>query len=161
MTAFLAMTRHNGKKTPVLLHKEGQEKNWAEHNADPEMLIPVHAASQLNERMYGVLQGLNKQEMVDKYGAEQVHQWRRSYDVAPPGGESLKMTAERAIPYFHGSVAPFLQSGKNVLISAHGNSLRAIVMFIEGLNQEEVLNLELNTGEPRIYDYEGNVFKRT
>ncbi|MCX6994824.1 MAG: 2,3-bisphosphoglycerate-dependent phosphoglycerate mutase [Chlamydiae bacterium] len=161
MTAFLAMTRHNGKKIPLLLHNKSPENNWTEHNADPEMLIPVYTASQLNERMYGVLQGLNKQEVMDKYGAEQVHQWRRSYDAAPPGGESLKMTAERAIPYFHGSIVPFLQSNKNILISAHGNSLRALVMFIEGLDQVEVLNLEINTGELRIYEYEDNVFKRT
>lgn len=160
MTAFLAMTRHTSKKTPIFIHNEGKERDWAENNADPSLQIPVYAASQLNERMYGILQGLNKQEMVEKYGPDQVHIWRRSFDVAPPGGESLKMTAERAIPYFHGSIVPLLQENKNVLIAAHGNSLRSIVMFIEGLSEEEVLHLELDTGEPRIYDYEDHVFKR-
>lgn len=160
MTAFLAMTRHSSKKTPIFLHETGKEKDWAENNADPEMLIPVYAAWQLNERMYGILQGLNKQETVDKYGSDQVRLWRRSFDVAPPGGESLKMTAERSIPYFCGSVVPLLREKKNILISAHGNSLRSLVMFMEKLTEHEVLNLELETGEPRIYDYDGQIFRR-
>jgi 2,3-bisphosphoglycerate-dependent phosphoglycerate mutase len=160
MTACLAMLRHSSKKTPVFLHESGKERDWAEHNADPSTLIPVYSAWQLNERMYGILQGLNKQEMVDKYGPEQVRIWRRSFNVAPPNGESLKMTAERAIPYFHGSIVPLLSEKKNVLIAAHGNSLRSIVMFIEKLSEEEVLQLEIETGEPRIYEYDGQNFRR-
>ena len=85
----------------------------------------------LNERNYGELQGLNKEETAEKHGADQVHIWRRSYDIAPPGGESLKMTAERTIPYFTEEIVPELKMGKNILISAHGNSLRSIVMHIE------------------------------
>src|SRR5271165_306021 len=101
------------------------------------MWIPVHHSWRLNERMYGALQGLNKAETAKKYGEAQVKLWRRSFDVAPPEGESLKMTAERTIPYFEQTIVPFLADGKTVLISAHGNSLRSIVMEIEGLSHEE------------------------
>lgn len=160
MTAFLAMSRHNGRKTPVFMHDEGKEKEWAEHNADPGTLIPVRAAWQLNERMYGALQGLNKPETVEKFGAEQVKVWRRSYQVAPPKGESLKMTAERSIPYFQGNVVPLLMNGKNVLVVAHGNSLRSIIMFIENLSEEQVLHLELETGDPIVYEMDQGLFKR-
>lgn len=159
MTAFLAMTRHGSKKTPVFLHEEGKEHDWGQHNADPDTLIPVYAAWQLNERMYGALQGLNKEETVEKFGADQVRQWRRSYAVAPPQGESLKMTAERSIPYFHGTIIPLLKENKSVLISAHGNSLRSIVMFLENLSEDEILHLEMETGDPRVYDYDGTTFR--
>ncbi len=153
MTAFLAMTRHSSGRVPVLLHETGKESEWGGNSADPDSLIPTYQAWQLNERMYGTLQGLNKQETVEKFGAEQVREWRRSYDVAPPRGESLKMTAERAIPYYQGMIQPLLQQGKNVLVVAHGNSLRAICMFLEKLTEDEVLHLELETGLPRIYDF--------
>ena len=160
MTAFLAMSRHTTHKTPVLIHESGKEREWAENEADPELLIPVYAAWQLNERMYGALQGLNKQEMVEKFGAEQVKIWRRSYAVAPPKGESLKMTAERAIPYFQGNVRPLLEKGQNILISAHGNSLRAIAMVMENLTEEQVLHLEIATGDPLIYEFDQGLFTR-
>ena len=107
----------------------------------------------LNERNYGALQGLNKAETADKHGAEQVQIWRRSFDVAPPEGESLEMTAERTIPYFEGEVLPDLESGANVLVSAHGNSLRSIVMHIEGISPEDIVSFEIKTGVPRYYDY--------
>ena len=107
----------------------------------------------LNERNYGALQGLNKAETADKHGAEQVQIWRRSFDVAPPEGESLEMTAERTIPYFEGEVLPDLESGANVLVSAHGNSLRSIVMHIEGISPEDIVSFEIKTGAPRYYDY--------
>ncbi len=102
--------------------------------------------------MYGKLQGLNKQKTIEKYGAEQVKLWRRSYDIAPPDGESLKMTADRTIPYFKENILPRLKQGENVFICAHGNSLRAIVMFIENLSKEKVLELEIATGVPLIYE---------
>ncbi|MFL2973995.1 MAG: 2,3-bisphosphoglycerate-dependent phosphoglycerate mutase [Marine Group II euryarchaeote MED-G38] len=114
----------------------------------------------LNERNYGELQGLNKKETAEKHGADQVHIWRRSYDIAPPGGESLKMTAERTIPYFTEEIMPELKMGKNILISAHGNSLRSIVMHIEELTPEEIINVEIPTGEPRFYIYsDGKISK--
>jgi 2,3-bisphosphoglycerate-dependent phosphoglycerate mutase len=110
--------------------------------------------------MYGRLQGLNKQETMDQFGDAQVKLWRRSYDIAPPEGESLEMTAARAIPYFKNDILPRLKEGKNVLVSAHGNSLRSIVMYLDGLSKEEVLELELATGEPLIYDFENGVAKK-
>ena len=96
--------------------------------------IPIETDKAINERHYGDLQGLNKAETTKKFGAKQVHIWRRSYDVQPPGGESLKDTAERAIPYFESKILPEVKAGKNVLVSAHGNSLRAIVMHLDKLS---------------------------
>ena len=107
----------------------------------------------LNERNYGALQGLNKAETAEKHGAEQVRIWRRSFDVAPPEGESLEMTAKRTIPYFEEEILPDLESGESVLVSAHGNSLRSIVMHIEGISPEDIVSFEIQTGVPRYYDY--------
>src|SRR5262249_5107658 len=101
---------------------------------------------------YGDLQGLNKAEMARRYGEEQVKLWRRSYDVAPPGGESLEMTARRTLPFFERAVGGDLRTGKNVLVVAHGNSNRAIVMQLDGLSQEQVLELNLDTGVPLVYE---------
>ena len=107
----------------------------------------------LNERNYGSLQGLNKAETAEKHGAEQVRIWRRSFDVAPPKGESLEMTAKRTIPYFEEEIRPDLESGMSVLVSAHGNSLRSIVMHIEGISPNDIVSFEIQTGVPRYYDY--------
>ena len=116
--------------------------------------IPVMKDQRLNERHYGDLQGLNKAETAERHGAEQVHIWRRSYDVPPPGGESLKMNAERTIPYFEEEIVPDLEDGMNVLVSAHGNSLRSIVMHIESISPEEIVSLEIATGTPMFYKYD-------
>ncbi|NDD57731.1 MAG: 2,3-bisphosphoglycerate-dependent phosphoglycerate mutase [Chlamydiae bacterium] len=151
MTAMLVMSEHKADRMPVIVHSDNEfQKNCFEiHDAKiQEKIIPVYCAWQLNERMYGDLQGLNKQETMDKYGPEQVKMWRRSYDVAPPGGESLKMTADRVIPFFKSHIYPILRAGKNVFVSAHGNSLRAILMFLMQLSSDEVVHLELATGEP-------------
>jgi 2,3-bisphosphoglycerate-dependent phosphoglycerate mutase len=115
--------------------------------------IPVSYDQALNERHYGDLQGLNKAETAEKYGKEQVHIWRRSYDVAPPGGESLKDTAARTLPYFEAHIVPDLRAGKNLLVSAHGNSLRSIVMHLDKLSREQVLELNLATGVPIVYEF--------
>ena len=122
--------------------------------------IPTFKDERLNERHYGSLQGLNKTETAEKYGAEQVHIWRRSFDISPPDGESLKMTAERTLPYFKEDVLEHLDEGKNVLISAHGNSLRSIVMYIENISKEDIVKLEIQTGVPRTYEYENNTFTK-
>ena len=116
--------------------------------------IPTRVDERLNERHYGDLQGLNKAETAEIHGADQVHIWRRSFDVPPPGGESLEMTAERTIPYFVEEIIPDLESGKNVLVAAHGNSLRSIVMHIEGISPEEITSLEIPTGIPMFYRFE-------
>ncbi len=122
--------------------------------------VPTRYDWRLNERHYGALQGLNKAETAEKHGAEQVHVWRRSYDVAPPEGESLEMTAQRTIPYFIDEIVPDLGGDLNVLVSAHGNSLRSIVMHIEGISPEEIVSLEIPTGEPIHYTYDEGVISR-
>ncbi|VVB70339.1 2,3-bisphosphoglycerate-dependent phosphoglycerate mutase [uncultured archaeon] len=120
-------------------------------------LVPVIQAWQLNERFYGNLQGLNKDEMRKKYGADQVFLWRRSYDVKPPKGESLDDTATRTIPYFEKQIVPYLKKGKNVLIVAHGNSLRSIIMELDNLTGDEVAKLEVPTGIPIVYDFDSKL----
>ena len=125
--------------------------------------IPVERDQALNERMYGDLQGLNKDETAKKFGAEQVHIWRRSYDVPPPNGESLKDTAARALPYFRSKILPLVEQGQNILVCAHGNSLRSIVMELDKLTKQEVLDLNLATGVPIVYDIgpSGEVRRKT
>ena len=130
------------------------------HNQASGDDVPTRYDWRLNERHYGALQGLNKAETAEKHGAEQVHVWRRSYDVAPPEGESLEMTAQRTIPYFIDEIVPDLEGGLNVLVSAHGNSLRSIVMHIEGISSEEIVSLEIPTGEPIHYTYDEGVISR-
>lgn len=129
-------------------------------NNDVSSKFSTYFDFRLNERNYGELQGLNKKETAEKHGAEQVHIWRRSYDIAPPGGESLKMTAERTIPYFIEEILPELENGKNILVAAHGNSLRSIVMHIENISPEEIVNVEIPTGIPRIYDYNDGIITK-
>ena len=119
--------------------------------------IPVEKDKALNERMYGDLQGLNKDETRQKFGAEQVHIWRRSYDVAPPNGESLKDTAARVMPYWNEKIVPELTDEKSILIAAHGNSLRALVMHLENLSKEEILQTEIPTGVPKVYELTGDL----
>ena len=105
----------------------------------------------LNERDYGDLSGLNKDDARKRWGEEQVHIWRRSYDIPPPGGESLKDTAARVLPYWDAQIWPRLQAGRNVIVAAHGNSLRALIMKLEGLTGEAIIKRELATGVPMIY----------
>ena len=114
----------------------------------------------LNERNYGDLAGLNKDDARKKWGEDQVHIWRRSFDVPPPGGESLKDTAERVLPYFNKNIIPQLAEGLNILIAAHGNSLRALVMEIEKISPDEIVKLEIATGIPLVYKYSENEIER-
>jgi len=154
-TAMLALAQNHSDKTPVVVHDEGKMKEWATIYSEDMInnIIPVTRDWHLNERYYGELQGKNKAETAKVYGDEQVHLWRRSYDVPPPNGECLKDTAERTIPFFKEQILTALKSGKNVLVSAHGNSLRSIVMFIDELSEKEVLALEIPTGQPIVYEY--------
>jgi len=116
----------------------------------------------LNERDYGDLAGLNKDDARKRWGEEQVHIWRRSYDVAPPGGESLKDTAARTLPYYEATIWPELKASKNVIVSAHGNSLRSVVMKLDALTPEQIVKVEIGTGVPLIYrlDAEGRVVSK-
>ena len=135
--------------------------------------IPIERDRALNERHYGALQGLNKAETAKKYGEPQVHIWRRSYDVPPPTektewnpdgiSESLKDTAARTLPYFQTNILPLVTAGHTILVVAHGNSLRAIVMDLDHLTKEQVLELNIATGAPIVYelDSNGKVLKKT
>ncbi len=135
--------------------------------------IPIERDQALNERHYGALQGLNKAETTKKYGDSQVHLWRRSYDVPPPCdktewnpegiSESLKDTAARTLPYFDANILPLVKAGQSILVVAHGNSLRSIVMALDHLSKEQVLELNLATGAPIVYeiDAQGRVLKKT
>ncbi len=161
MTAMLAMTVHHSGKVPVILHQDGgKSEDWSKIYSPltQAQTIPVICAWELNERMYGELQGLNKADLAEKFGPEQVQIWRRSYDIAPPKGESLKMTATRTIPYFEQTIVPLIKQGLNIFIAAHGNSLRSIIMDLDELNEHEVVSLELPTGLPIIYNYENEQF---
>ncbi len=124
--------------------------------------IPVEKDKALNERHYGDLQGLDKAETINKFGEQQVHIWRRSFDVKPPNGESLKDTAERTLPYFKKFILPAVAAGQNVLVSAHGNSLRAIVMDLEKLTPEQIMLVNIGTCLPLYYDIgpKGEVLKK-
>ena len=113
--------------------------------------IEVIKDQSLNERNYGDLAGLNKDEARVKWGEEQVHIWRRSYDIPPPGGESLKNTAERVLPYFNSEILPKIKESQNILVAAHGNSLRALVMELEKISSDEIVKLEIATGDPLTY----------
>ena len=113
--------------------------------------IPIIQNQALNERDYGSLSGLNKDDAREKWGEEQVHIWRRSYDIPPPDGESLKNTAERVLPYFNEKIMPKVIDGQNILIAAHGNSLRALIMQLDKISEEEIVRLEIPTGAPIHY----------
>jgi len=123
-----------------------------------DLQLPIHRHEALNERHYGELQGKNKAETAQQFGEEQVKIWRRSFDVPPPGGESLKDTAARTLPYYESKIVGELKANKDVLVVAHGNSLRSIVMAIEKMSPEQILQTEMSTGTPWVYDVkiEGN-----
>jgi 2,3-bisphosphoglycerate-dependent phosphoglycerate mutase len=121
-----------------------------------QMHVEVIRDQALNERDYGDLAGLNKDDARKEWGEEQVHVWRRSYDIPPPNGESLKNTAERVLPYFNSDILPKLMQGENILVAAHGNSLRSLVMQLDDLSKEEVVALEIPTGAPIIYSFAGD-----
>jgi 2,3-bisphosphoglycerate-dependent phosphoglycerate mutase len=135
-TSVLLRAKRTGK---LILEKMGQED------------LKTFENEALNERNYGDLAGLNKDDARKKWGEDQVHKWRRSFDIAPPGGESLKMTAERVLPYFEETILPLLKEKSDILVAAHGNSLRALVMQLDKLNSDEVVKLEIPTGMPICY----------
>tara|TARA_B100000809_G_scaffold228520_1_gene241574 strand:+ start:188 stop:805 length:618 start_codon:yes stop_codon:yes gene_type:complete len=135
-TSVLLRAKRTGK---LILEKMGQED------------LKTFENEALNERNYGDLVGLNKDDARKKWGEDQVHKWRRSFDIAPPGGESLKMTAERVLPYFEETILPLLKEKSEILVAAHGNSLRALVMQLDKLNSDEVVKLEIPTGMPICY----------
>jgi len=122
--------------------------------------IPTYQDKNLNERAYGSLTGMDKDEARQKFGSEQVQIWRRSFDTCPPDGESLKDTYNRVVPYFQKNILPHLADGKNVLVSAHGNSLRALVKLIENISENDIVKLEIATGQPIIYKYQDGKYTK-
>ncbi|MCX6718435.1 MAG: 2,3-diphosphoglycerate-dependent phosphoglycerate mutase [Candidatus Staskawiczbacteria bacterium] len=122
--------------------------------------LPIVIDKALDERNYGELQGLNKEETIEKYGEEKVHLWRRSWNVAPPGGESLENVYKRAVPFFKEYIEKDLKAGKNILVVASHNSLRAIVKYAEGIDDEKIIDLELPFGALIKYDFDGNKYTK-
>jgi 2,3-bisphosphoglycerate-dependent phosphoglycerate mutase len=141
-------------RVPIIKHDvdDADWHGWDQYNGDPEQELPVYTTPALDERYYGELQGLNKAETAAKFGQDQVHLWRRSYNVAPPGGESLEDTVKRTVPFFRDRILKHLIAGDNVLVAAHGNSLRSIIKTLENLSEKEIVKVELGTGIPIIYD---------
>ncbi|OXG07012.1 2,3-bisphosphoglycerate-dependent phosphoglycerate mutase [Flavobacterium araucananum] len=118
-----------------------------------KVTIPIVKNKAFNERMYGTLQGLNKDETAQKYGLAQVDIWRRSYDICPPGGESLLDTYNRVVPYYKAEIELKLKMGQNVLLVAHGNSLRSLMMYLENINPLDIVKVNIPTGQPRLYEF--------
>ncbi|RME31964.1 2,3-bisphosphoglycerate-dependent phosphoglycerate mutase [Candidatus Woesearchaeota archaeon] len=139
--------------TGVFVHSAGKGRQWSRHTTLGRKEIPVYCDEALNERYYGRLQGMNKDAARRKFGKQQVFIWRRSYDVRPPGGECLHDTYKRAVPYFQRKIMPHVRRGKNVLVSAHGNSLRAIIKYLDKISDEQIPHLELPTGKPVLYKW--------
>jgi 2,3-bisphosphoglycerate-dependent phosphoglycerate mutase len=125
--------------------------------SEMKLHIPIVKDKAFNERMYGTLQGLNKAETAKKYGLAQVEIWRRSYDVCPPGGESLLDTYNRVVPYYKEQIEPELKKGQNVLIVAHGNSLRSLKMYLENISPLDIVNVNIATGVPRVYTFDAEL----
>jgi 2,3-bisphosphoglycerate-dependent phosphoglycerate mutase len=149
--AYTSELKRAQKTLEIILQESKQEK------------IPVTKDKALNERHYGDLQGLDKAETAKKFGDDQVKIWRRSYDIAPPNGESLKDTAARTLPYFNNTILPKVKKSETIIIAAHGNSLRSIVMELDKLTKEQVLELNIGTGQPIVYEIDaaGKVVKKT
>jgi 2,3-bisphosphoglycerate-dependent phosphoglycerate mutase len=144
-------------RIPIVYHEEKRILDWEHYSGEKEKEIPVYQSVDLAERYYGDLQGLNKAETMKKYGDEQVHLWRRSYDINPPNGESLKDTCDRTIPYYKNHILPHLQAGKNVLVVAHGNSLRSITKYVENISDTEIPTVEIPTGVPIVYTFDNKM----
>jgi len=155
----LRILRLLGGKYPIFQYLNGKMQDWGKFEG-PINHIPVFVAEELNERYYGKLQGLNKDEAKKVYGEEQVHLWRRSYDVAPPEGESLKDTYNRAVPFFQKVIEPELKAGKDILIVSSGNALRSIVKYIENISDDDIVNFELSFGELVKYDFNEEKYQK-
>ena len=156
MTVLLALSKNTYGQIPVL-YREGEAgpEEWQKVHSEKAMdkMVPMFQSRALNERYYGELQGKNKEEILQEVGEEQFKLWRRSYDVPPPEGESLKDTIARTLPYFEAKIAPRVKKGETILVGAHGNSIRGIVKEIEGLSDEEITKREIATGEPLHYQF--------
>lgn len=156
-TAIICLTEYEeicAGKTPILKHEADDPlwHGWDKYEGDPNLELPIFPSIALDERYYGDLQGLNKAQTAEKFGKDVVQAWRRSFSIQPPGGESLEDTMQRTLPFFCSRILTHLKHGDNVLVAAHGNSLRSIIMQLDNLSIEEVPKLELVTGIPIVYD---------
>jgi 2,3-bisphosphoglycerate-dependent phosphoglycerate mutase len=148
-----------GKKYPLFIHLDGGKmQKWGNFTDISENDLTTYVTEKLNERYYGELQGLNKEDTIKKYGEEQVHLWRRSYDIAPPGGESERDVYKRTIPFYKKYIEKDLKVGKNILVVASHNSLRAIVKYIENIPDDKIIDLELPFGSLMKYDFAGEKY---
>ncbi len=153
----------NRAEYPIFKHFEGKMKTWAHFMSRKNMqnYLPVYVTERLNERYYGKLQGLNKEEMMKKHGKELVHQWRRSYKKAPPGGESLADVVKRTLPFYKKYIEGDLKVGKNVLVVASHNSLRALIKYIEKIPDDEIINIEVPYAGLLEYNFIDGVYRKT
>lgn len=161
MTAELALSRNKNDQVLVLVDEtrsKDREKFTIFDKETEKSVLFMCESDALNERHYGELQGRNKTQIQEEFGDEQFKLWRRSYDVPPPGGESLQMTIERSLPYFKEKILPHMEKGETILVSAHGNTLRGIIMYLDGLSKTEVVSLEIPTGKPIVYTYQHKKF---
>jgi len=162
-TLHYILLESNSKRTPIIFHEQERISKREHYTGNPKEIIPIFMSVDLAERYYGNLQGLNKQKTREKFGNKQVQLWRRSFDIKPPGGESLNDTCKRTTPYLKKFIIKDLKDGKTVLISAHGNSLRAITKHIEKISDKEIPNVEIPTGIPIVYTFDKkmNVLSKT
>lgn len=150
-----------GDKYPLFIHLDGGKmEKWGNFIDLNQNDVPAYVSEKLNERYYGKLQGLNKEKIIEKYGEDEVHLWRRAFNVAPPGGESLKDVYKRAVPFFKKYAEKDLKNGKNVLVVASHNSLRALVKYIEKISDEKIADVELPFGALITYEFDGNAFSK-
>ena len=156
-TLHYILLESTDERTPIIYHEDSRIREREKHEGDISKELPVYQYVDLAERFYGNLQGLNKDETREKYGKEQVHLWRRSYDINPPDGESLKNTAERTIPCYKKYILPHLEADETVLVVAHGNSLRSIIMYIEQISEQDIPHVEIPTGIPLMYEFDDTV----
>ncbi len=166
-TAIICLTEYPsicGGRSPIIKHAADDPNwhGWDQYEGNPAEELPIFPSAALDERYYGDLQGLNKAQTAAKYGEAQVYEWRRSFTVRPPAGESLQDTLERAVPFFQNRILAHILQDHNVLVAAHGNSLRSIIMVLDNLSATEVPNLELATGVPIVYtlNAEGTVTQK-
>jgi len=149
------------EKYPLFIHlDEGKMKEWGKFTAINKNYIPVYVSQKLNERYYGKLQGLNKEEIIKKYGEEKVRLWRRSYEIAPPGGESGRAVYARVVPFFKKHIERDLKKMKKVLVVASHNSLRVIIKYLEKISDKDILNLELGFNAWVEYSFDGKIYKK-
>ena len=149
------------EKYPIFRHFKGKMRNWAHFSKlNQKKYIPVYVSEALNERYYGKLQGKNKEKIMKKYGKKKVHLWRRSYNIAPPGGESLEDVVKRTIPFYKKYIEKDLKAGKNVLIVASHNSARAIIKYVEKISDRDIINIEMPFGGLIQYQFDKGVYEK-